>query len=141
MSIDEQLELLKYQIKLIKTLVASDDHPHQMFLLDHDFTEKQTRSLNDVLYIFNRRIGKHSTDNDEQMKLFYHEKVEDIKERNKFFSVPDDFLLSDSPPTYEEFVSLIKLIAPADVNPSYLLKSLQMQGMHVDLCKQLLKQR
>ncbi|MBE7683259.1 hypothetical protein [Paenibacillus sp. P13VS] len=141
MSIDEQLELLKYQIKLIKTLVASDEHPHIMFLLDHDFNERQTRSLNDVLYIFNRRLGEQSTINDGQLELFHNEKIEDIKERNKFFSVPDDFLLTESPPTYEEFVFLMELIGPVDVNPSYLLRSLQMQNMYVKLCEYLLSQK
>ncbi|MBU5351244.1 hypothetical protein KQI74_03060 [Paenibacillus barcinonensis] len=140
MNVDDQLELLKYQIKLIRTVVASDEHPYFMFLLDHDFNEKQTRSLNDVLYIFNRRLGRHSAESDEQSKLFHSEKVKDIMERNKFFGVPDDFLLSDSPPTYKEFISIIKLIAPVDVNPSYLLKSLKMQEMYVDLCEYLLGQ-
>ncbi|MFE6076716.1 hypothetical protein ACFVQB_19830 [Paenibacillus sp. NPDC057886] len=141
MNVDEQLELLKYQIKLIRTVVASDEHPYFMFLLDHDFNEKQTRSLTDVLYIFNRRLKEQTNARDEQMELFHREKLEDIKERNKFFSVPDDFLFSDSPPTYEEFVSIVKLIAPTDVNPSYLLKSLQMQEMYVNLCEHLLKQQ
>lgn len=141
MNVDEQLELLKYQIKLIRTVVASDEYPYFMFLLDHDFNEKQTRSLTDVLYIFNRRLKEQTNARDEQMELFHREKLEDIKERNKFFSVPDDFLFSDSPPTYEEFVCIVKLIAPADVNPSYLLKSLQMQEMYVNLCEHLLKQQ
>lgn len=141
MSVDEQLELLKYQIKLIRTMVASDEHPYFMYLLDHDFSERQTRSLNDILYIFNRRLGELSTINDEKMELFHNEKIEEIKEHNKFFSVSDDFLLSESPPTYEEFVFLMELIAPADVNPSYLLRSLQMQNMYVKLCEYLLSQK
>ncbi|MFE4710735.1 DUF1878 family protein [Paenibacillus sp. NPDC056722] len=138
MSIEEQLELLRYQIKLIRTVVASDEYPYFMFLLDHDFTEKQTRSLNDVLYILNRRLSEQTAERDEQLDIFHREKIEDIKRRNELFSVPDDYLLKGSAPTFEEFASLVKLIAPIDVNPLYLLKSLQMQGMYVTLCDHLL---
>ncbi|NUU60617.1 hypothetical protein [Paenibacillus agri] len=72
------------------------------------------------------------------MDTFHREKIEDIKRRNELFSVPDDYLLKGSAPTLEEFASLVKLIAPIDVNPLYLLKSLQMQGMYVTLCEHLL---
>jgi hypothetical protein len=138
MSVDEQLELLRYQIKLIRTMIASDEHPYFMFLLDHDFTEKQTQSLNDVLYIFNQRLSGRIFEQDDQMGIFHREKVEDIKGRNKRFLVPDDYLHKNYAPTFTEFSSLVELIAPKDVNPLYLLKSLKMQEMYVELCDYLL---
>lgn len=140
MNVEEQLELLKYQIKLIKTVAASDEHPYFMYLLDHDFTEKQTRSLQDLLYILNYRLRGRSAQNDENSILFHSEKVKEIRERNQYFSVPDDYLRSELPPTYEEFASILKLIAPIDVNPSYLLRSLKMQEMYINLCEYLLDQ-
>lgn len=141
MSVDKQLEILKYQIKLMRTVVASDEHPFYMFLLDHDFTEEQTQSLNDLLYLLNHRLRNKSSNDDAQSSAFYSEKINEFKIRNSQFSDSNNTLFSDSHPTYAEFVEHIESIVPEDVNPIYLLKSLRNQGIYTELCNLLISQK
>lgn len=128
MSVESQLDLLKYKIKILTTLVASDEHPFFMFLLDHDFTEEQTQTLKEVLYILNHRLNSDHAIEDEQSIVFYKEKVAEIKKRNSQLFAAHTNLLSESSPTFAEFVGIVEIILPKDVNPKYLLMALKKIG-------------
>ncbi|KQO10793.1 DUF1878 family protein [Paenibacillus sp. Leaf72] len=141
MNVHEEIERLKYQMKLMRTIISKDEFPFYLFLLDHDFTEQQTRALHDVLYILNHRMKGTAAARDEHSISFYNAKVADIKLRNSLFSSPNHPLFSDAPPSYREFAAYASAVVPQDVNPDYLLMALNNQGVYPELCQLLLSQK
>lgn len=121
--------------------MAKDEFPFYLFLLDHDFTEQQTRALHDVLYMLNHRMKGAAAASDEHSIIFYNAKVADIQQRHTLFSRPNHPLFADAPPSYHEFVAYVSAVVPEDVNPDYLLMALNNQGVYPDLCRLLLNQK
>ncbi|ANY66755.1 hypothetical protein BBD42_09990 [Paenibacillus sp. BIHB 4019] len=141
MNVHEEIERLKYQMKLMRMIMAKDEFPFYLFLLDHDFTEQQTRALHDVLYMLNHRMKGANAANDEHSIRFYKAKVADIQLRHTLFSSPDHPLFADAPPTYPEFAAYVSAVVPKDANPAYLLMALGNQEVYPDLCRLLLSER
>ncbi|SFF41706.1 Protein of unknown function [Paenibacillus algorifonticola] len=141
MNVHEEIERLKYQMKLMRTIIAKDEFPFYLFLLDHHFTEQQTRALHDVLYLLNHRMKGASAVRDEHSISFYNAKVADIQQRYTLFSSPNHPLYADAPPSYRDFVAYASAVVPKDVNPDYLLMALSNQEVYPDLCQLLLSQK
>lgn len=129
MSNEEQIELLRYQIKLLKMVVGGDDFPFFMYLLDHDISEKQARILRTILNILNLRYKNESLEPESQLI----EIPEALKEK-----IPLDKLFSNEPPTYEEFETYVKNFLPDGVKAKYLLMSLKAQNIYYELTSSLL---
>lgn len=129
MSNEEQIELLKYQIKLLKMVIGGDEFPYFMYLLDHDISEKQARLLKNILNILNLRYKSESLEPESQ----FIEIPESLKEK-----IPLDKLFSNEPPTYAEFENYVKNFLPDGVNAKYLLMSLNAQNIYNELTSSLL---
>ncbi|MBD7935534.1 hypothetical protein H9655_00705 [Cytobacillus sp. Sa5YUA1] len=132
--IEEELKLLKFQIKLLKMAVPNDDYPYFMYLLDHDITEKQSNLIKDILVILNIRNKTVFS----EYKKGQPEIAEGLIEELNKFHINEQQLFSDEKPSYEEFEFYIKQFLPSHVNPIYLLQSLEKQSLFKNIAKYLL---
>ncbi|MBE0338367.1 hypothetical protein [Paenibacillus sp. 23TSA30-6] len=123
------IQLLKYQIKLMKMFIDGDTYPYFMYLLDHDIHEEQSSIINDILIIFNHRMKS-------DLREYINENSEMINKltsKLKHFNISEERLFSENPPTFNEFKEYTDQIMPEHVNAKYLLISLERQSMFKDL--------
>ncbi|WP_187644942.1 hypothetical protein [Paenibacillus terrae] len=123
------IQLLKYQIKLMKMFIDGDTYPYFMYLLDHDIHEEQSSIINDILIIFNHRMKS-------DLREYINENSEMINKltsKLKHFNISEESLFSKNPPTFNEFKEYTDQIMPEHVNAKYLLISLERQSMFKDL--------
>lgn len=121
------LELLHYQIKLLNTMVASTDNFNShffSFVIDHNITETQTKSIMQGLVLLKDRM-RYGKISDEYKTLYSDSEVLKMLDKNM-------------PLSFSEFQQLVHTVVGEDISAEYLLKSLIMQGINIDICKALL---
>lgn len=144
MNVEKEIELLKYQISLLKKIVPGDEFPFYMFIMDHEISKAQHNFLTNYLFLLNHRLGHMSKDEEGQQdnisSQFYESKKSSLIDEAKALGIENDVLFSDEIPKYDEFENFVRTALPMEVNPFYLLKSLQKQNIFANLCEYLLKQ-
>lgn len=126
---ESQIELLKYQIKLMKMIIGGDDYPYFMYLLDHDISENQSRLFNDILSILNLRQKSNFLEYDTE----YPGVIKELKEKISNLNIAEEKLFSGDKPSYNEFEQYVNKIFPEHVNPKYLLMSMEGQNIYKEL--------
>ncbi|OPH46890.1 hypothetical protein BC351_13245 [Paenibacillus ferrarius] len=139
MNIEKEIELLKYQIQLLKTVIGGDSHPFHMYMLDHNITQDQHGLIMDILIVMNHRLSQKD---DPTSKKFFEAKKEMIQSRLTKLQIDENQieLFSESIPTFKEFQSIIAAYLPSDINPKHLLMSALSQELCPTLCNHLLSQ-
>ncbi|MHC0551631.1 MULTISPECIES: DUF1878 family protein [Salinicoccus] len=135
MNVENEIELLKYQNKLLLSMVNGDDYPFFFFALNHDFTREQVNGIIKILNIFNNRLNNSNSTNVTDQRL-----EEDDKKFLMNLGINVNSLYSNDTPTYEEFSTYIKVITAHDFEIKYLLMSLKKQNINDNVCEFLLKQ-
>ncbi|MCG8400521.1 MAG: DUF1878 family protein [Firmicutes bacterium] len=140
MSIEKEIQMLKYNIKILTMIINSDRYPFFMQILDHQITEDETRVLIAILRAMNSRLkNKVSTEPYDEISInFIKIQKDDAKKLFSLYQIPFTAVYSDSIPRYNEFASYCSQFLPSSVNPKYLILSLKMQSIYVELCNHLL---
>jgi hypothetical protein len=126
---DKIINLLKYQIKLLHTIVTSMEnynHSFYSFIIDHRITENQTGIIMKALILLKDRLiaGKVS----EEIENLVENSSEHLKILNKA-----------APPSFSDFKKFTQSLLGNEINPEYLLKSIYHQNIYKELCEYLLK--
>lgn len=137
MSIEKELELLKYQVYLLKKMVVNEEHPFFMYALDHNLDEKQVKMVCKVLNVFSHRLTDDADQNSNE--YFQHVSDED-KQLYENFSISPDDLTKDEKPSIKEFELLKEKIFSDSINSKYLLLSLKRQHIQPKVCEFLLEE-
>lgn len=135
---NKEIELLKYQIKLMKMVIGGDSHPYFMYLLDHEVTEDQTNLLNSLMISMNSRRRRCLVDNrdiNDTPVLISDNMLNKLQNHG----ITTQELNVDKMPNYHEFCGYIDKIMNSDINPKYLLTAMHRQSMFSELCELLLK--
>jgi len=140
MSIERDIKVLKYNIKLLKMIIDGERYPFFMQILDHKITEEETHVLIAILRAMNSRLkDKVSTESYNEISMnFLKIQKDDAKNLFASYQIPFMEVYSDSVPKYNEFASYCSRFLPSSVNPKYLLLSLKKQLIYVELCNYLL---
>lgn len=132
----KEVKLLKYQNKLLQTMVNGDDFLFFMFTLNHDLDETQVNSILKILDVFAYRLKENS---DEKFEDFSKQYVSDRDILNELGIDVND-LYKNELPTIKEFESYIRILCSQDFEIKYLLLSLTKQEIHSEVCNYLLGQ-
>ncbi|MNH95185.1 hypothetical protein D3C73_478200 [compost metagenome] len=132
MTIEDRLELLTHQVNLLKKMIPSDSYPFFMFVLNHNFDDKQMDAILKILRILNYRFNKD------------YASVPDIQEiHNELspYSISIENLIREEPPTLEEFSEVSNSILGTNFKIKNLLLSLKSQHIFPSMCEFLLNQQ
>ncbi|MGE6553205.1 DUF1878 family protein [Bacillus mycoides] len=132
----KEVKLLKYQNKLLQTMVNGDDFLFFMFTLNHDLDETQVNSILKILNVFAYRLKENS---DEKFEDFSKQHVSDRDILNELGIDVND-LYKNELPNIKEFESYIRTLCSQDFEIKYLLLSLTKQEIHSEVCNYLLGQ-
>ncbi|MBQ4815319.1 DUF1878 family protein [Bacillus pumilus] len=130
MDLEREIELLKYQNYLLKTIIDGDDHPFFMFALDHNLRKEQVDAIVEILGIFSHRLNGDE-ESLEIMKTSTNEKL-------KAVGISVEEVMKNEVPTRKEFDHYKEKIS-SDIETKYLLMSLQRQHIQPTVCEFLLK--
>lgn len=130
----KELELLKYQITLLKQMVNIDEMPFNDFLIDHDISKEQHKWIIDVMKILNYRFSyvKDSTDD------YYNSVTDQFSEDYQFTGIDFNQFFEIKLPTFKEFDAIISKNLPADMENLYILTAMKNQKMFKELCTHLI---
>lgn len=130
----KELELLKYQITLLKQMVNIDEMPFNDFLIDHDISKEQHKWIIDVMRILNYRFSyvKDSTDD------YYNTVTDQFSEDYQFTGIDFNQFFEIKLPTFKEFDVIISKNLPADLENLYILTAMKNQKMFKELCAHLI---
>lgn len=131
MNLEKEIELLKYQNYLLKTIIDGDDHPFFMFALDHNLNEKQVNAVLEILGIFSNRLSGEK----ESLEI----KKSSAEKKLEEFGIVAEEVLKDEKPTRKEFENYKNKILSSEIETKYLLMSLQRQHIQPTVCELLLK--
>ncbi|RXF79844.1 DUF1878 family protein [Bacillus subtilis] len=131
MNLEKEIELLKYQNYLLKTIIDGDDHPFFMFALDHNLNKKQVNAVLEILGIFSNRLSGEK----ESLEI----KKSSAKKNLEEFGIAAEEVLKDEKPTRKEFENYKNKILSSEIETKYLLMSLQRQHIQPTVCEFLLK--
>lgn len=131
----KELELLKYQITLLKQMVNIDEMPFNDFLIDHDISKEQHKWIIDVMKILNYRFSyvKDSTDD------YYNSVTDQFSEDYQFTGMNFNQFFEIKLPTFKEFDAVISRNLPNNTENLYMLKAMKNQKMFQELCTHLLE--
>ncbi|MNS75126.1 hypothetical protein D3C72_1086290 [compost metagenome] len=132
MLIENRLELLTHQVNLLKRMIPSDSYPFFMFVLNHNFGEKQMDAILKVLHILNCRLKKDYASMPD---------INEIQTELSPYSISMEYLIRQVPPTLKEFSDLSNLILGTNFKIKHLLLSLKSQHIFPSLCEFLLNQQ
>ncbi|MGI2751131.1 DUF1878 family protein [Bacillus cytotoxicus] len=132
----KEVKLLKYQNKLLQTMVNGDDFLFFMFTLNHDLDETQVNSILKILNVFAYRLKENS---DEKFEDFSKQNISDRDMLNEL-GIDVDHLYKNELPNIKEFESYIRILCSQDFEIKYLLLSLTKQEIHSEVCNYLLGQ-
>lgn len=130
----KELELLKYQITLLKQMVNIDEMPFNDFLIDHDISKEQHKWIIDVMKILNYRFSyvKDSTDD------YYNSVTDQFSEDYQFTGMNFNQFFEIKLPTFKEFDAVISRNLPNDTENLYMLKAMKNQKMFKELSTHLI---
>ncbi|MBT2259584.1 DUF1878 family protein [Priestia megaterium] len=123
MDVVKEVKLLKYQMRLMKHMINSDEHFFFMFAIDHEFEEEQVNVLLKILHVLNNRLKG------EEISVFYQN-----DHLFSQFNLPLDKIYSTQQPTLEEFNLYIAKIFYQEFELEYLLSSLKKQAIQNEIC-------
>ncbi|MGG0649249.1 DUF1878 domain-containing protein [Bacillus mycoides] len=132
----KEVKLLKYQNKLLQTMVNGDDFLFFMFTLNHDLDETQVNSILKILNVFAYRLKENS---DEKFEDFSKQNISDRDMLNEL-GIDVNHLYKNELPNIKEFESYIRILCSQDFEIKYLLLSLTKQEIHSEVCNYLLGQ-
>ncbi|MEH7899465.1 DUF1878 family protein [Bacillus pumilus] len=130
MNLEREIELLKYQNYLLKTIIDGDDHPFFMFALDHNLRKEQVDAIVEILGIFSNRLNG----DEESLEI----KKTSTNEKLKAVGISVEEVMKNEVPTRKEFDHYKEKIS-SDIETKYLLMSLQRQHIQPTVCEFLLK--
>ncbi|MDU9694088.1 DUF1878 family protein [Priestia aryabhattai] len=136
MDVVKEIQLLKYQNKLLQSLVNGDEFPFFMFALNHSLNETQVNSILKVVNVFDFRLKEET---DENFNKFVKQHNEDKANLNEL-GVDSNSLFKNELPTLEEFKSYVGAIYTEAFEIEYLLQSLKKQEINTKVCSYLLEQ-
>jgi len=140
MNIEKEIIQLKYQIKLLKSMVNYDEFPFFMYALDFEFEETQVNALMKIILAFDYRLN-HSSDN---VYHNYHELNKDdetLKTLLKTYQIDTYEIYKTELPSISEFKHYLNCIfADKEINAKHIILSLKGQSIHMELCDYLLNQ-
>ncbi|APA03902.1 MULTISPECIES: DUF1878 family protein [Bacillus] len=131
MSLEKEVELLKYQNYLLKTIINGDDYPFFMFALDHNLNEKQVEATVEILSIFSNRLNGEK----ESLNL----RKNSAGKKFDAFGIAVEEVFKNEKPTRKEFESYKDKIFSSEIETKYLLMSLQRQHIKPNVCEFLLQ--
>ncbi len=76
---ESEIKQLKYQFKMLKMMISTDEYPFYGFVLDHNFTEEQTRGLLFLLNTF-----EHKNTNNNQHTLSFISQIQAYEKLSLF---------------------------------------------------------
>ena len=129
MDLIKEVTLLKYQFRLMQSMVQSDEFPFYRFVIDYEFEEEQVKALTKILIAFHDRLTK------EEVSIFAQNDHLFSK-----FKLPLDMLYSSKKPNLDEFKIYITKIFYQEFELKYLLLNLKKQCIFVNVCDYLLEQ-
>ncbi|MGG3045826.1 DUF1878 family protein [Bacillus anthracis] len=129
MDLIKEVTLLKYQFRLMQSMVQSDEFPFYGFVIDYEFEEEQVKALTKILIAFHDRLTK------EEVSIFAQNDHLFSK-----FKLPLDMIYSSKKPNLDEFKLYITKIFYQEFELKYLLLSLKKQCVFVNVCDYLLEQ-
>jgi len=125
----KEVTLLKYQFRLMQSMVQSDEFPFYRFVIDYEFEEEQVKALTKILIAFHDRLTK------EEGSIFAQNDHLFSK-----FKLPLDMLYSSKKPNLDEFKLYVTKIFYQEFELKYLLLNLKKQCIFVNVCDYLLEQ-
>lgn len=129
MDLIKEVTLLRYQFRLMQSMIQSDEFPFYRFVIDYEFEEEQVNALRKILITFHDRLTR------EEVSIF--------AQNNHLFSkfkLPLDMLYSLENSNLDEFKLYITKIFHQQFELKYLLLSLKKQCIFVNVCDYLLEQ-
>ncbi|MFJ7735070.1 DUF1878 domain-containing protein [Lysinibacillus sp. NPDC097287] len=136
MNIEKEIGKLKYQIKLLKSMVNDDDFPFFMYALDFEFEENQVKALLKIISAFDYRLNNnyhnyHGINKDDEA----------LKTLLKTYHIDTYEIYKTELPTIAEFKYYLNCIfADKEINAKHIISSLKGQSIYKDLCDYLLNQ-
>ena len=129
MDLIKEVTLLKYQFRLMQSMIQSDEFPFYNFVIDWELEEEQVKVLTKILIVFHDRLTK------EEVSIFGQNDHLFSK-----FKLPLDMLYSSKKPNLDEFKLYITKIFYQEFELKYLLLNLKKQCIFVNVCDHLLDQ-
>ncbi|MBO1583318.1 DUF1878 family protein [Bacillus sp. XF8] len=129
MDLIKEMTLLKYQFRLMQSMIQSDEFPFYNFVIDWELEEEQVKVLTKILIVFHDRLTK------EEVSIFGQNDHLFSK-----FKLPLDMLYSSQKPNLDEFKLYITKIFYQEFELKYLLLNLKKQCIFVNVCDHLLEQ-
>ncbi|MBK3311742.1 MULTISPECIES: DUF1878 family protein [Bacillales] len=129
MDLIKEVTLLKYQFRLMQSMIQSDEFPFYNFVIDWELEEEQVKVLTKILIVFHDRLTK------EEVSIFGQNDHLFSK-----FKLPLDMLYSSQKPNLNEFKLYITKIFYQEFELKYLLLNLKKQCIFVNVCDHLLEQ-
>ncbi|PFM44010.1 Protein of unknown function [Bacillus sp. 5mfcol3.1] len=129
MDLIKEVTLLKYQFRLMQSMIQSDEFPFYNFVIDWELEEEQVKVLTKILIVFHDRLTK------EEVSIFGQNDHLFSK-----FKLPLDMLYSSKKPNLDEFKIYITKIFYQEFELKYLLLNLKKQCIFVNVCDHLLEQ-
>ncbi|MBU2966182.1 MULTISPECIES: DUF1878 family protein [Bacteria] len=129
MDLIKEVTLLKYQFRLMQSMIQSDEFPFYNFVIDWELEEEQVKVLTKILIVFHDRLTK------EEVSIFGQNDHLFSK-----FKLPLDMLYRSQKPNLDEFKLYITKIFYQEFELKYLLLNLKKQCIFVNVCDHLLEQ-
>lgn len=136
MDFEKEIELLKYQNKLLQAMVDGDTYPFFMFALNHNLNESQVNGILKILSVFKYRSDEL---NEKEFEEYSEKNIEDKNFLNEL-GINIDILYSNELPTLTEFKVHIEKICDHTFEIKHLLLSLKKQNINSEICTYLLNQ-
>lgn len=137
MNVENEINQLKYQIKLLKFMVNEDEFPFFMYALDYEFNENQVATLIKIGSALSYRL-----DGEQKSTLHdFNQEDEQLKSLFEEYGIGLSDVYKSGLPTISEFASYVNhIFAGKEISPKYLLSSMKKQSIHEELCTYLLGQ-
>jgi hypothetical protein len=112
-------------------MISTEKYPFYGFVLDHNFTEKQTQGLLMLLTIFDYKNTNHNQDTLSLISLIQ------ANEKLSLFRITEQQII-DAKVTKNDFEDLLKYLFPENTfDTKYLALALKKQEMHEDILSKL----
>lgn len=152
MNIENKLDLLIHQVNLLKKMINVDQFHFFMFILNHDYNEKQMNTILKVIFILDCRFdpivnqGKLILDNNKlnnnasDLNDYIESLKYDFLNQNDYKLDLNRLFQMNTLPSIEEFKTYASLILGDNFKLKHLLLSLKNQHINPSLCDFLLNE-